>query len=92
MKKETPIFGMVPYFGGQWSIQYQPHDQYTQISHSGYGQFPHDRFNVPVIDLTGDDRGLDLWLKNDFRDGHTYNPSRALQFAIDNGLNVINQR
>jgi hypothetical protein len=45
-----PLFAMIPYFGGSWSVNYTGDTKGTSIR-SGSGDFPVDRFpNIPVVD------------------------------------------
>ena len=50
MNTRAPLFAMIPYFGGGWSVQYAGDDSGTE-SRSGYGEFPASRFpGIPLVD------------------------------------------
>jgi hypothetical protein len=50
MYGRKPLFAMIPYFGGGWSVQYHGDDHGTE-SRSGYGEFPAAEYpDVPVVD------------------------------------------
>ena len=53
-QRPQPCYGTIPALGGEWTIT---HDVSREINisasdHSGYGDFPFDRFpDIPVIDF-----------------------------------------
>jgi len=54
--KTVPVYATINYFGNGWSVHYKSYGSTRNITHSGYGPFPHDRFpGIPVIDFTGND-------------------------------------
>ncbi len=43
------VYGTIPYFGNEWVVRFKPYGSVTSISHTGYGNFPRNRFpKIPV--------------------------------------------
>ena len=84
-----PLYGTIPYFAGTWHVTYQPVGSCTSKTLSGYGDFPFDRFKIPVIDFRNASlKQLSAWLTlpND-----VYNSREALVQAELIGLNIIHE-
>ena len=87
MKTETekPLYGTIPFCGNEWSVVFADHDNVTNQSLSGYGDFPFDRFCIPVIDFRNDEKVWD-WLK---ANPQNIRPEDRVHFALKMGLKVI---
>ena len=83
--EEKPIYGTIPYFGGSWSVILKPEGSCVRKSLTGYGEFPFDRFCIPVIDFRDDEKVFD-WLKLNTQD---IRPEEHIHHALKMGLNVI---
>ena len=87
MKDGQPHHGVISYLGGQWSVVYDcSKSSYVNQTLTGYGDFPFDRYNIPVIDFTCDDRVF-AWLN---LNNHNKTPKDQLQDARILNLNILN--
>ena len=84
-KEAKAIYGTIPYFGNSWTVVFKPEGSCTSQTLSGYGDFPFDRFCIPVIDFRDDDRVFD-WLKENTQN---IRPQERIYHALKMGLNVI---
>ena len=59
MYQEKPVFGIISYFGGTWSVENQKRESegsHITSSTSGHGDFPYEKYpGIPVIDYKGND-------------------------------------
>jgi hypothetical protein len=85
-----PVFGTIPYFAGEYSVEFEPEGSTSRHTARGYGPFPFDRYNIPVIDLTGDKR-VSEFLEREFKeiDNDTFTPKRILEIAREMNLKII---
>jgi hypothetical protein len=92
MEKEIPIVGTIASGGGVWSVCFKHGKQGERSTLSGYGPFPFDRFDIPVIDLTDlDFEKLHNFLSLQFKliDKDQDSPEKKLQIARELNLKII---
>ena len=54
--KEKAVYGVIPYFGGEWTVEMRKEGNTTSRI-TGYGEFPFDRYpDIPVIDFRNNDK------------------------------------
>lgn len=58
-EKHRALYGSIPYFGGEYTVYWTRDGNRTRVSR-GYGDFPFDRFDIPVIDYRGNDAVMDV--------------------------------
>lgn len=79
-----PVYGVIAYTGGQWTVNYEDSGNCRNHTLTGYGDFPYDRFpDLPVIDFSANDRVMD-WLKQNPQELHPI--SKQLDLAVSMGL------
>lgn len=100
LKQDVPLYGTIPYMGGEWSVTFKA--KVSTTSHatgslSGYGAFPFERFpGLPVINYYKNDAVFaSLKLKDSDRPNEQ-NPAYGgtlagfLEKVKDLGIEVIN--
>jgi len=90
-----PLYAVVSYTGNSWTVHFQliknKNSVTSNITHSGYGQFPEDRFpGIPVIDYTNNDAVINtLSIPVDDYPGEVFYHSRGtVQSYIDQIKNM----
>ena len=84
--QDKPVFGVIAYSGGTWTVNFEDHGNVTNQTLTGYGFFPFDRFDIPVIDFTDNEQVWD-WLHANPQNLHPI--SKQLDLARKMGLNII---
>ena len=52
--QDKPLHGTISHLKGSWSVVFEKRENTTSTL-SGYGSFPKDQYNIPVIDFSSVD-------------------------------------